>query len=423
VIQKLKVGIISDVNLLEYIGGAERWIITLASELQKHNVDVTIFMPSKKYLCDHVGNVQTMALKSFYKSFGFETIAHGIPDPIMKKQLVNALKGYDVVILNNLTIMFAPCIKSSKRIGVIHDYFPVCTLRLASCLDKGMSISLGNCSHCLFKESGFKTLDLYIFKNLIKKSLNAADDVILQSESQYLNMNILDKKIFYRKPHIVGPFLDKEVEEILKSKGLPSKKDIAISYVGGLKISRGFDRFVKIALNILNSPRIPVSSIHIHGKLEERKMLSDLTRLVYQARSKGLNVHTGYIKYKELLEEFRNNLNIIITPSRCQEVAPLTVLEAFALGSVIFSLRKAYGPYEYSLKILSRVSRDLAEKYIDIAKELYMPILNKNNTDLSAKISGFIDVYADNNFYQAVSREAIKISRENLKEMLKIIFS
>jgi len=422
-VSKMNVGIISDVNLLEYIGGAERWIITLASELQKHNVNVTIFMPSKKYSRNRVYSIQTIALKSFYKSFGFETIAHGIPDPIMKKQLANVLKSYDVVIFNNLAIMFAPYIKSAKRIGVIHDYFPVCPLRLASCLDKAMNISPGNCSYCLFRENGFKTLDLYIFKSFIKKSLYAVDDVILQSESHYINMNILDKETLYKKPHILGPFLDKEVEEILKSKGLPPKKDIAISYVGGLKMSRGFDRFVKIALNILNSSLIPISSLHIHGRLEERKMLPDLTRLVYQARSRGLNIHIGYIKYKELLEEFRNNLDIIITPSRCQEVASLTVLEAFALGSVAFSLRKTYGPYEYSLKILSQISRDLTERYIDIANELYMPILNKNNTNLSAKISDFINVYADNNFYQVAGREAIKISRENLKEMLRIILS
>ena len=426
-----KVAIILDVDPLEYCGGAERWALTLAQLLNKHNVHVTVFAPGK-----HDGKlllyktIRIVKLRSLYKVFGLSTVAHMPPDPAVAFTLKDVVEGYafDSILLNNLAVVFVDKVgKYAKTVGVVHDYYPVCPLRDLICSDESMrSIAdkkskMLNCISCIIRYKPSLVFDTFLFSRKIREKLLQLDTLVFVSNAQKTLTTIYSAKSdMYRDTEIIisGPLLDPLVEQLARA--LPRRKEsLAIAYIGGLKKSRGFDRFADLVLNVLKY--VDAFEVHIHGKIEEKSMIAHL-RDMYKTsftsfKSKKVKLHIGYIDYSELLDEMVHKSYVIFSTSRCPESAPLYVIESFALGSLTIAQRRLYGPYEIALKILGMVNAEIQDKYIQLTNMFtkYLHGKRELSSYLAVAFKRFVEDYFTPKIFSVASRAALRMSYHNFK--------
>jgi len=153
------------------------------------------------------------------------------------------------------------------------------------------------------------------------------------------------------------------------------------------------------------------------------KLYDCIKQLMALAKSRNIKVHLGYLEYNELLKELYKYASVVVSTSRCAEAAPLYVIEAFTLGSLVITLRKPYGPYEYALKILSNVSKELRESYIDTADKLYKFFVSQDSSKLIDTIFRTINAYFDNNIYVKARNIAVDIIKRNIDKAVKVAVS
>ena len=423
------IAIVLDVNPVEYCGGAERWALTLAHRLAKRGFHISIYVPAKNpYIKEIHDRIEVEGIRSFYKILGFKTISRPLSDPVFLSKLKDLETHHDVIFLNNLAVVYSSLFKQSKVLGIIHDYFPFCPLRDIPCTNGTHAIVAKDyykCIHCIFSSlNNLKHLDMLLFRDLVRKSLYKLDGLVLVSNAQYSILKTLRSLPRKSAIYISGPMLSEKA--INKSKCLleVKKEKIAISYIGGMKKSRGFDKFVAVVLNILKYCNI-FSEIHVHGKIEERSAVSMFLRLFSTLKSRGVILHMGYLpRYDDLLQELLVLKNVVLSTSRYPEPAPLYVLETFALGSIVLALRRLYGPYELSLKILSLVSKNLVEEYRHLAQLFSSLIINpkeKRTKEFVRYLESFLEHYYNEKMHLLAGRAALKVSDESFRAVLRAV--
>lgn len=319
--------IVNDFNYIQ--GGASKIAIDTARILKDENIRVIFFSAVNKNDekiegIEYISTYQNEALKERNRLKG---IFNGIYNLKAKRKFENLLKTLDkkttVIHVHGWTKALSSSIfdvafkMNFKVVVTLHDYFTACPnggyfnyKKNKICFLEPLSCKCIKCN-CDSRNYFFKLYRIIrqFVQNKVVKLNDKLENVITISG---FSENIL-KKTLRKNVNIARIYNPIDIEKNIE-KANPEKNEYYL-YVGRISKEKGVDLFCK-ALTELK-----VRGIVVGDGEEKEKLKKEYPNIEF----------TGW-KNKNEVKKYMNGAKTLIFPSRWYEGAPLTVLEAMAMG-------------------------------------------------------------------------------------------
>ncbi|MHA2284048.1 MAG: glycosyltransferase [Promethearchaeota archaeon] len=352
-----------------HVGGACTHVYYLANELAKRGHEIHILYSKDAY---YLKRKNKPSLKSYPNHRNVHL--HELVTPLAKigpiysyitgytasvKKLKLFSQDYHLIHYHNISLLGPKIFQYGKvkKIYTAHDHWLYCPYNdyfTDGNICNGKNSSR-KCTLCLMRNK--RPPQVWRFSNLLRNSIKNIDLII--SPSQYLKSFLIKNSI--EQPIAVLPNLIPDPPKKLKS--APDRG--YFFYAGMLEEIKGISNLLKVFQGIGRN-------LIIAGK-------GSLEKYVRNMASRNKNIrYVGWLDNNDIYSYYKN-AQAFILPSLCPENCPLTVLEAFSVGTPALGSRVGGIP-----EIIAKVDNKLIFNPMDI-NEIKQKVMGFSKDNYSSK--------------------------------------
>jgi glycosyltransferase involved in cell wall biosynthesis len=307
-------------NFYQQSGGEDSVFKNEIKLLEKNNVEVVTYHVTNDEIQDNFFDKAKAGIQSIWSN-------------VQYRKIIDFLKEHkpDIVHVHNFFPILSPSLYyacKKQKIPVIqtlHNYRIICPaatfLRDGNICEKCLSGSiLNSVKYGCYRESKIQTIPLAAMISLHKRTwkgkVNKYISLTEFSKSKFVEKGI-DEKIISVKPNFVFQMSENNTSETEK----------IMLYVGRISKEKGIDNLLNAWASLENRKDY---KLYIVGDGPEKKQLEDTYGGKYDIKFFGK-------KEKEEILRFMSIAKFLIVPSRWYEGFPMTILEAYSVGTPVIA--------------------------------------------------------------------------------------